>query len=87
MSVFDDAVYGGAVRCSEEDYDYALGVVPPEVYLPHGFVMGEPKDYSRWYCFWNFEGSFWCMLISIEEAESVISIDDHGIGYRVGKVV
>lgn len=32
------------VHCSEEQMDYALGVVPP-IFVGNGFLMGEPESH------------------------------------------
>ena len=86
-SVFERAKRGGAVSCAEADYDYALGCLPPEEYLSHGFVMGEPYDSHRWYCFWVFDGQFWCMLTCPEDYRRVQHIDTHGVTYSGRKAV
>lgn len=81
MTVFEKAKMGGAVPCTEADYEYALGVVPPKEYLPNGFVMGEQYDACRWYCFWQFEGQYWCMLTMPSDYRAVSYIGNSGIIY------
>ena len=83
MSVFERAKAGGFVRCDEADYDYALGVLPPERQFEHGagFAMGEPWDSWRWFCFWVFDGVYWCALLSLAEASAVTWINENGVGY------
>jgi hypothetical protein len=83
MSVFERAKLGGFVRCDETDYDYALGVLPPERRFEHGagFAMGEPWDSWRWFCFWAFDGVYWCALLAIGEAAAVTWIDENGATY------
>jgi hypothetical protein len=35
----------GWKQCSEADYDYGLCVLPPALWLSHGFLVGEPFDH------------------------------------------
>ena len=83
MSVFERAKGGGFVPCEESDYWYALGVLPPARRFDHGagFAMGESWDSYRWFCFWEFEGSFWCALLPLDEAGTVSWIDGDGVTY------
>lgn len=82
-SVFERAKLGGFVRCDEADYDYALGVLPPELRFEHGagFAMGESWDSWRWFCFWVFDGAYWCALLPLGEAAAVTRIDENGATY------
>jgi hypothetical protein len=86
-SVFERAKRGGAVQCTERDYDEALGSLPPEEYLPHGFVLGEQYDWNRWYCFWQFDGAFWCMLTCPEDYRRVLHINASGVTYSAKDAV
>jgi hypothetical protein len=37
---------GGWVSCSQDDYDFAIGAVPPIDMTAGGFIMGEPYDHN-----------------------------------------
>jgi len=80
-SCFERAKFG-PTECTTEDYDEALGAVPPAKYLKHGFVMGEPYDFERWFCFWFLGGRRWCALMTIPQAESVLWISQDGVTYN-----
>lgn len=83
-SVFERAK-DGCTECTEEDYYYALGALPPAKYLAHGFIMGEPYDFDRWYCFWLYGGLHWCALMTSQQAESVVWISHEGVTYNASK--
>lgn len=83
-SVFERAK-DGCTECTEEDFYYALGAVPPAKYLAHGFIMGEPYDFDRWYCFFHYDGRYWCKLTCKEDASGIIHIDETGITYNASK--
>ena len=84
MSVFDDAkkcYTDGLVKfapATEEDWDYALGVVPPHRWISNGFLMGEPwSDDSQgntlWYGFFRYpNGNFACALMTEEQFLNIV---------------
>ena len=82
-TVFERAKRGGFVECTEEDFDYGLGVLPPACWFRHGsgFAIGEPYDSFRYYCFWQFNGRFWCALTTLAEARAVVDINEGGAVY------
>lgn len=88
MNVCREADKGGFVECSREDYEEALGALPPVKYFRHGFAMGEPHDgfgeNTRYYCFWKFNGRFWCSLRTLKEASAIADISPSGVMYGVG---
>ena len=45
-TLIEQIAHASYVHCSEDQMDYALGVVPP-IYVGNGFLMGEPETHRE----------------------------------------
>jgi len=78
-----DTTIGGAPlgvwsQVSEEDYDFALGAVPPLGWVGAGFILGEAYSSTRqghtvWRLYQKHRGEFWMALSTTTKAMEYIA--------------
>jgi len=78
MSTIGGKPLGIWEKTTEEAYEFALGAVPPESYLPGGFLLGEPysstpEGLTVWRAYVRRAGLFYGFLTTKPGLESALS--------------